>query len=113
MENQLNSRTTFGRAAVILTVLLLAQAAAFYGFSRGELAPAHRPLDQFPTQLGDWTMITQGVMEKEIADVLRADDYITRAYGNGRVGANLFVAFFKSQRAGQSPHSPKNCLPGG
>jgi EpsI family protein len=26
--------------------------------------------------------------------------------------ANLFVAFFNSQRAGQTPHSPKNCLPG-
>ena len=26
--------------------------------------------------------------------------------------ANLFVAFFKSQRTGQTPHSPKNCLPG-
>ena len=27
-------------------------------------------------------------------------------------GANLFIAYFKTQRAGQSPHSPKNCLPG-
>ena len=26
--------------------------------------------------------------------------------------AGLFVAYFKTQRTGQSPHSPKNCLPG-
>ena len=57
-------------------------------------------------------MLQQGTMEKEIAEVLRADDYVTRSYGNGRAGANLFVAFFQSQRSGQSPHSPKNCLPG-
>jgi EpsI family protein len=24
----------------------------------------------------------------------------------------MFIAFFKTQRYGQSPHSPKNCLPG-
>jgi EpsI family protein len=24
----------------------------------------------------------------------------------------LFIAYFKTQRYGQSPHSPKNCLPG-
>jgi EpsI family protein len=24
----------------------------------------------------------------------------------------MFIAFFKSQRYGQAPHSPKNCLPG-
>ena len=112
MKKQLSSRTTIGRAALILTVLLLAQAAIFYGFSRGESAPGHRALDEFPTRLAGWTMIQQGVIEKEIADILRADDYITRSYGNGRKQANLFAAFFKSQRTGQSPHSPKNCLPG-
>lgn len=103
----------FRRAAVILTVLLLSQAALFYGFNRGEMGPSHRPLDQLPTQLGDWKMVQQGVMEKEILDVLRADDYVTRWYAKGpQTVASLFVAFFKSQRAGQSPHSPKNCLPG-
>jgi EpsI family protein len=28
------------------------------------------------------------------------------------VPVNLFVAYFRSQRTGQTPHSPKNCLPG-
>src|SRR6266513_3107262 len=103
MPNPHKSVTSLGRAAVILSVLLLAQAAVFYGFSRGEFAPSHRPLDEFPTRVGDWKMIQQGVMEQEIKDVLRADDYITRSYGKGREQANLFVAFFKSQRAGQAP----------
>ena len=103
-----------GRPAVILTLLLLTQAAIFYGFSRGEKIPAYRSLDQFPKVLGDWKMVQQGVMEPEVKEVLRADDYITRFYQSNKTGkyANLFVAFFKSQRAGQAPHSPKNCLPG-
>jgi EpsI family protein len=101
------------RSALILSLLLIAQASLFYGFSRGETPAAYRPLDGFPKQLGPWNMIEQGVMEQEVKDVLRADDYITREYAvsHDQV-ANLFVAFFKSQRAGQTPHSPKNCLPG-
>ena len=104
----------FSRPALILSAILLTQAAVFYGFSRSEQTPVYRPLDQFPITIGSWHMVQQGIMEKEVKDVLRADDYITRFYAdpNGKKYANLFVAFFKTQRAGQAPHSPKNCLPG-
>jgi EpsI family protein len=112
MANQSDSPRAFSRAALMLTVLLLAQAAVFYGFSRGELVPQHRPLDQLPVQFADWMMVKQGVIEKEIQDVLQADDYTTRWYGKKPgVVASLFVAFFKTQKTGQAPHSPKNCLP--
>jgi EpsI family protein len=104
----------FSRSAVILSALLLTQTAVFYGFSRNEHTPIYRPLDDFPVTLGSWHMFEQGIMEPEIKEVLRADDYITRTYfdSNTRKQANLFVAFFKTQRGGQAPHSPKNCLPG-
>lgn len=102
-----------GRAALILSVFLIVQGSVFYGFSRSETPASYRPLDGFPKQLGAWKMVQQGVMEQEVKDVLRADDYITREYAaSPQKVANLFVAFFKSQRAGQTPHSPKNCLPG-
>lgn len=101
------------RAALILTVFLLIQGSLFYGFSRGETPPQYKPLEGFPTQVGGWKMVQQGVMEQEVKDVLRADDYIVRDYAVSPTKfADLFVAFFKSQRAGQTPHSPKNCLPG-
>lgn len=99
---------------LILSVLLIAQASVFYGFSRGaDTVPPVHPLDQFPTQVGSWRLAEQGVMEKEVRDVLRADDYVTRTYAEPpNKFAHLFVAYFGSQRAGQTPHSPKNCLPG-
>jgi len=102
------------RPALVLSLVLLAQASLFYGFSRSETVPASRPLKETPSQFGEWRMATEGVIDKETMDVLRADDVVTRLYaqsGSGRV-ANLFVAYFKSQRTGQAPHSPKNCLPG-
>ena len=102
------------RAAMILSACLVIQCSLFYGFSRGETPPVvPKPLDAFPTELGNWHMVQQGVMEQEIKDVLRADDYIIRDYAASPTQvANMFVAFFKTQRAGQVPHSPKNCLPG-
>ena len=101
--------------ALILTIILIAQASVFYGFSRGsENVPLVRPLELFPAQVGNWRVLQNGVIEDEVKDVLRADDYLTRVYANLRSKqvASLFVAYFRSQRAGQTPHSPKNCLPG-
>lgn len=104
------------KAARWLTVFLFAQAAVFYGFSvtRAEAIPSKRPLSETPVRAGNWEMVNEGVVEKEVQDVLKADELLTRLYANParREMAHLFVAYFKTQRAGQAPHSPKNCLPG-
>src|SRR5260370_2006517 len=101
------------RSGIVLSAFLIVQCSLFYGFSRGEAPAVHKPLEGFPTEIGGWRMIQQGVIEQEIKDVLRADDYITRYYeASPTKFADLFVAFFQTQRAGQTPHSPKNCLPG-
>jgi EpsI family protein len=98
--------------ARVLTGVLIVQAVLFYTASRGESAPPELPLNDFPRQLNDWTMVNQGVVEKEVLDILRADDTLSRTYSSSNGIANLFVAYFHTQRTGQSPHSPKNCLPG-
>jgi EpsI family protein len=100
--------------ARVLTVLLAVQLAGGVAISRKETPPSIAPLETFPQRLGTWTMVQEGVVEKEVMDVLRADDVLTRTYADqtARRAANLFVAFFKTQRTGQAPHSPKNCLPG-
>jgi len=96
-----------------LSTILVLQGSLFYGFSRGEAVTAARSLDGFPSALGAWHMIQQGAIEKEVKEVLRADDYLTRQYAiSPAQTASLFVASFTSQRARQTPHSPKNCLPG-
>jgi EpsI family protein len=103
-----------GRHSRILTAVLIVQAGLFYTLSRSEAVPISRPLAEFPKALGEWRLYREGVVEQEILDVLRADDLLNRIYAQPASGlaANLFVAYFKSQRTGQAPHSPKNCLPG-
>ncbi len=100
--------------ARVLTAILLLQMAGFFAVSRREAVPLARPLSDLPSQLGAWTMVQDSQVEQEVMDVLKADDVLSRVYADPahRRGASLFVAYFKSQRTGQTPHSPKNCLPG-
>src|SRR5688500_4232107 len=102
------------KAVQILTLVLIVQAVVFYSVSKGESIPSAPPLSALSTRFGAWNMLQEGVIEKEVQDVLKADDVLTRSYGRSGTpeDANLLVAFFKSQRTGQAPHSPKNCLPG-
>jgi EpsI family protein len=94
------------------TIVLVAQAVLFYSASHGELTPLAAPLSTFPIRVDAWRLQQEGVVDKETQDVLKADDILTRWYTGPEGGVNLFVAYFKTQRQGQSPHSPKNCLPG-
>jgi EpsI family protein len=98
----------------VLTLVLVAQGTLFYAASSGEIVPTGAPLDLFPARLGNWRETQNYPVEQEIRDQLKADDLLNRLYADpqSRTAADLFVAYFKTQRTGQSPHSPKNCLPG-
>jgi EpsI family protein len=99
----------------LVTLVLVLHAALFYSLSHGEAVLLVRPLADFPKQIGEWRIIREEVLDQETRNILRADDYLTRDYvaPSSTVGVNLYVAFFRTQRTGQAPHSPKNCLPGG
>jgi EpsI family protein len=99
--------------ALFLTVVLLAQAAVLRSAMHPEQIPSSPPLSQLTHSLGPWQFQRDGVMEKEVLDVLQADDVLTRSYttADGKF-ADLYIAAFRSQRNGKAPHSPKNCLPG-
>jgi EpsI family protein len=103
-----------GRPARVLTALLVLQAIGLYAVSRSEPVQAVKPLSTFPTSAGMWSAVQDHVLDAPTMEVLRADDVLSRSYVEPQAGTNasLFVAYFKTQRAGQVPHSPKNCLPG-
>jgi EpsI family protein len=108
------ARLEASKAARILTLVLLVQAGVFYGFSRQEKVPLHKPLQEFSLDNSTWTVQEDMPLDKETLDVLRADDILSRVYRNTNDNtlATMFVAYFQTQRTGKTPHSPKNCLPG-
>uniref|UniRef100_Q02BV1 Methanolan biosynthesis EpsI domain-containing protein n=1 Tax=Solibacter usitatus (strain Ellin6076) TaxID=234267 RepID=Q02BV1_SOLUE len=98
-----------------LTALLLIQGVVFYAVAlRAENTPPVSPLSAFPANASGWEMYKDVKIEQETLDILKADDTLNRIYVNPERTSQvfLFIAFFKSQRYGQAPHSPKNCLPG-
>jgi EpsI family protein len=108
MDGFLKSKT-----AAILTVALLCQVGLFYGFSRTEVSPQPKPLANFTMPGEGWRAIQDVQLDQETLDVLNADDILSRVYvNNDGADADLFVAYFQTQRNGKAPHSPKNCLPG-
>jgi EpsI family protein len=103
------------RAALILTAVLVVQGGFFYLVAdREETTPVIAPLDAMPEQMGGFVAVTTVNVDQETRELLRADDLLHRVYANMANSAQvgLFIAYFKTQRYGQSPHSPKNCLPG-
>ena len=101
--------------ALWLTALLAVEGGAYYAIaSRPELAPPVGPLASFPSVLSGWEIVRDFPVEQEVQEILKADDILNREYRSLSANADalFFVAYFKTQRAGASPHSPKNCLPG-
>jgi EpsI family protein len=101
-------------SARLLTLILVFQAVAYYTFARTEEVPIATPLSTFPKEFGGWKLVQEATMEKEILDVLRADEVFTRWYTHAESNelVSLFIAYFNTQRTGKAPHSPRNCLPG-
>ncbi|MGB7758928.1 MAG: exosortase C-terminal domain/associated protein EpsI [Bryobacteraceae bacterium] len=100
----------------VVTLVLLLEALAFYAFaSRTETVPPVDPLLLFPSVIGDWVIYRDFPVDQATVEFLKADDTLNRLYMNQstKAVAGLYIAYFRTQRYGQAPHSPKNCLPGG
>jgi EpsI family protein len=99
---------------VLATLLIGATALFLHDHGRSEVFPPRPPLQSFPMQLGAWTG-TDLPLEKDVLDVLGPGEFLLRDYSLADKSApltNLYIAYFPSQRTGDTIHSPKNCLPG-
>lgn len=98
---------------LLLAIILLATFGVRARLGASPTVPLKQPLEKFPATVGAWTLESQPRMTSDVLGVLKADDYLLRNYRNaqGQV-ANFFVAYYRSQHAGEAMHSPKNCLPG-
>jgi len=83
------------------------------GIEFREAVPMGRSFNEFPMMVGEWVG-TKQVMEDQFIGALDFSDYIMADYVDkqGR-GLNFYVAYYESQRKGESIHSPATCLRGG
>ncbi|HZP16441.1 MAG TPA: EpsI family protein [Terriglobales bacterium] len=100
------------RERFAVTAVLLAATAFFLQVRDGaETIPARPPLRNFPQTLGPWKSVDIPI-SPEVREVLGQGDFLLRDYQDGHNQVDLFLAYFPSQRSGDTIHSPKNCLPG-
>ena len=98
---------------VILCLVMLAAAAAISYASRPEIIPLRQSLDGLPMRLADWQGRRSADMDQKTLNVLGVDDYIQRVYYRKNMPAvSLYIGYYESQRAGDTMHSPMNCMPG-
>lgn len=100
----------FAFAGLVVGLMALT---AFALPARTENAPVRAGFVEFPLVLGPWHGV-QGRIEQMYLDVLKVDDYFIADFADGTgQSVNLYMAYYDSQRKGQSAHSPKTCIPGG
>jgi exosortase D (VPLPA-CTERM-specific) len=81
--------------------------------NRSEIIPDRNRFVTFPMTIGEWHG-RSSLLEPQVENGLAFDDYVLSDFStlDGKV-VNLYVAYYASQRTGESPHSPLVCIPGG
>jgi exosortase D (VPLPA-CTERM-specific) len=106
------SRPQLLRAALVCMVLvggnvLLARASQF------EPVLLREPLASIPLTFEGWRGAPGTPIDERVLKVLGVDEYLNRTYyGASRLPTSLYVGYYRSQRSGESIHSPLNCMPG-
>ena len=94
-------------------VLMGVTAAMMLARNRAEVVPPYEDLQNFP-QIVAGRVSVDVPLSPEVLESLGPGHFLMREYRGGLTDAptNLYIAFFPSQRTGDTIHSPRNCLPG-
>lgn len=98
---------------IVSVVLLGITLVMSQGIEFRESVPMSRSFSEFPKNVGNWEGSRQ-LMELKFIEELDFSDYLMADYKDtsGKV-VNFYVAYYASQRKGESIHSPASCLRGG
>ena len=97
-----------------VAVLMLAAAIGLQARSMDEVFPARQPLSAMPQQYGNWSGVDEP-LDQPTLDILGAGEFLDRSYENAypsQPWIDVFIAYFPSQKMGDTIHSPNHCLPG-
>jgi EpsI family protein len=105
-----------------VVALLLLAVAALYLRGDGDNVPPSKPLTEFPVAMGNLYSVSMPIDPQALA-ILGQGFFMNRIFNPPRpepgsastastAPVGLFIAYFPTQRTGQSIHSPQNCLPG-
>jgi len=94
--------------------LLLATAIGLQAHAHSEIFPQRAPLASLPLEIDGWKG-TDNTIDEASLNILGHPEYILRDYvdpGQTQPWIEIYIAYFPSQSAGDTIHSPAHCLPG-
>ena len=95
-----------------LAVIVLLVAAVECSLPRAESPASPALLQNLPANIAGWTSEDISI-EPRLVAAAHVDGYLNRVYHRSPADeVGVYIGYFKSQRAGDAVHSPKNCLPG-
>ncbi|MEO8019364.1 MAG: VPLPA-CTERM-specific exosortase XrtD [Pseudomonadota bacterium] len=96
-------------AALVLAVAVVGMLTP----ERVDAAPTREDFTRLSMSEGAWTG-RRDRLDGIYLETLKLDDYLLADFNaDGRPPVNLYVAYYNSQRRGESVHSPRSCIPGG
>lgn len=69
-------------------------------------------LETVPMDVGGWSGTKGSEISDAVQSKLLATEHLSRIYHRDNRVVDLWIAYYAQQKAGESMHSPKNCLPG-
>ena len=105
-------RTRMLTRSAILSIVLLAGAAAIARVDSADARVRSAALEALPMDIGSWRGRDGPPFDADTLAVLGVDDLVTRVYADARTAVDVYVGYWGAQRQGDTMHSPLNCLPG-
>ncbi len=99
---------------VVAAALMGATALLLQARSRNEVSPPREPLSSLPTRFASWVGEDFSI-DQQTRDILGAGEFLLRDFTNSsgpQPPIGLFIAYFPTQKTGDTIHSPNHCLPG-
>ena len=110
---QVNARALQMPYLAAVVVVAAVTAATLFMPERVEVEPQRKDFTEFPMELGKWKGKVDHI-EEIILNELKLDDYLMVDFAEEEgKPVNFYVAYYASQRKGESAHSPRTCIPGG
>lgn len=106
------ARQLSGIRVAVVAALLVATAAVLQARGRVEVQPKAADIHALPFNIAGLNGNDMRI-DPEVLETLGSGNYLSRLYTSPAAPpVDLFIAYYNSQRSGDTIHSPKNCLPG-